>query len=482
MKGCYRILLFLFLLLTGLTSCDKISMYGDRDNGKNLVDTITLLERIQQRGKLVAVTEYNAINYYIFNGRPMGFQYDMLKDFCQSIGVKLELKVERNERACLELLDDGEADLVAVGVTITNERKRQYLLSDPLLTKHIVLVQQMPPHWENISTKDQIEKHLLRSTLELAGKTVTVVKGSHFETRLLNLIQEIGDTIYVNTVDSVNVQTLIEMVSNKEIDYTLADEHFAYILSKMYPNIDATMQVSFEQNIGWAMDKGSDSTLYLAVNRWIDRFNSDAISHRVFNRYFKTNSKVFVYNDSRHAMVSGNISIFDDIIKDKAAMIGWDWKLLASLIYQESKFNPEVSSFQGAYGLMQLMPSVMKKYGIDSSSSVEDHIHAGARLLQSINNKLPESIVDSLERVKFVLASYNAGMGHILDARRLASKYGKDPNVWSDNVDFFMLNKSKPLYYNDSLCYNGYARGVETYNFVSEILDRYHHYQTLVPE
>ena len=482
MKGRYLVILFFCSVVMCFVACDRCHLYSSRDEDISRVDTITLLERIQQRGKLVAVTEYNAINYYIFNGKPMGFQYDMLKDFCQSIDVKLELKIGRNERACLDLLDKGEADLVAVGVTITNERKKQYLLSDPLLTKHIVLVQQLPPHWEHISTKDQIEKHLLRSTLELAGKTVTVVKGSHFETRLLNLIQEIGDTIYVNAIDSVNVQTLIEMVSNKEIDYTLADEHFAKILTKMYPDIDANMAVSFEQNIGWAMAKTIDSSLYDAVNSWIDRFNSEAISHRVFNRYFKTNSRVFVYNDSRHTMVSGNISIFDDVIKEKAEMIGWDWKLLASLIYQESKFNPEVSSFQGAYGLMQLMPSVMKKYGIDSSSSVEDHIHAGACLIQSINNKLPESIVDSLERVKFVLASYNAGMGHILDARRLAAKYGKNPDVWSDNVDFFMLNKSKPLYYNDSLCFNGYARGVETYNFVTDILDRYHHYETLVQE
>ena len=129
---------------------------------------------------------------------------------------------------------------------------------------------------------------------------------------------------------------------------------------------------------------------------------------------------------------------------------------------------------------MQLMPVVMERYGVDYTSSVEEQIAAGGKLIQYLEGALPESITDSVQKKIFVLASYNSGLGHVLDARRLAEKYGRDPNVWFGNVDYFMLNKSKPQYYKDSVCRNGYARGAETCNFVEDVVERYEHYQALI--
>ena len=131
---------------------------------------------------------------------------------------------------------------------------------------------------------------------------------------------------------------------------------------------------------------------------------------------------------------------------------------------------------------MQLMPVVMERYGIDYDSTPEEQVEAGGKLLQYLENCLEKRVADSTERVKFVLAAYNAGLGHVYDAQRLASKYGKLPDVWpdvwDDNVDFFILNKSKAQYYNDTCCKAGYLRGTETFRFVEEVLERFYQYQT----
>jgi len=154
--------------------------------------------------------------------------------------------------------------------------------------------------------------------------------------------------------------------------------------------------------------------------------------------------------------------------------------MLASMIYQESQFRPSVRSWVGAYGLMQLMPETMKEFGVDTTSGIAEQIDAGVKLLQSFNKQLPDSISDSIQRIKFTLASYNGGLGHILDARRLAKLNGKDPNRWDENVDYFVLHLSEKKYYHNSLVRNGYMRGWETYQFVNEIFDRYQRYKTLI--
>ena len=99
-----------------------------------------------------------------------------------------------------------------------------------------------------------------------------------------------------------------------------------------------------------------------------------------------------------------------------------------------------------------------------------------------IDKQLPANITNKLERTKFILAAYNCGVGHVLDAIRLAAKYGKDPTIWTDNVEYFIVNKSNPKYLHDPVNRNGYLRGNETYNFVNQVLARYDHYRNLIEE
>lgn len=312
------------------------------------VDTLTVMEHLQERGVLRAVTHRQHLNYRLIEGRPSGFQFELLDDFCEEADLKLNLLVNDSLEDCYRMLSEGLVDL------------------------------------------------------------------------------------YAGEVDSLD----------------LTDTAFHHIL--------LTTPVALETSMAWVIPNNTqDSSLYETIIDWMDNFQRTSMKNS-FYRYFP-GGRVKSGSTS-----SGDqcISPFDNLIKAEAKRIHWDWRLLASIIYQESRFKPDLESDQGAYGLMQLMPIVMENYGIDYDSPPEDQLEAAGKLLLHIENELPESISDSLERQKFVLACYNAGLGHVMESRERAAKNGKDPDVWEDNVE----------HYNPR----------QTYRFVRDVIKRYSHYKALI--
>ncbi|MDA3944096.1 MAG: transporter substrate-binding domain-containing protein [Bacteroidetes bacterium] len=473
--------LALLVMLSGFWACNQNTDNNASSKNKLQADTTDKLQEIINRRKLVALTDYNSVNYYIYRGEPMGYQYEMLQKFTEHLGIRLELRIEENLQKGFKLLNKDKVDLIAMGLTVTGKRQSQYDFTDPIIITRQVLVQRMPEGWQKMATRDEIEGNLLRSSLELAGKTIHVEAGSIFKKRLETLMDEIADTIFI-VEDKREVEDLIAAVANGEIEYTIADEHIALINERIYPDIDAKMPISFPQKLAWAVKKEQDKALLNEINQWLQSFNNTLEARVIYNKYFKNNRVRYLAKSEYTSFNQGRLSAFDETIKAVANEIGWDWRLLASLIYQESEFNPDAVSWAGAYGLMQLMPVVMEQFGIDSTASPEEQIRIGGKFIQYLNRQIPASVTDSAERIKFILASYNAGVGHVLDARRLAKKYKKDPDVWTEQTDFFLLNKSKPAFYHDSVVYYGYARGEETYAFVEQITDRYDHYRNLILE
>ncbi|MEX1192185.1 MAG: transglycosylase SLT domain-containing protein, partial [Brumimicrobium sp.] len=149
-------------------------------------------------------------------------------------------------------------------------------------------------------------------------------------------------------------------------------------------------------------------------------------------------------------------------------------------IFQESKFKTGSESWAGAYGLMQFMPGTGPTYGVYPNSIPSVQIEGGMKKIHKDFHQW-KSIPDSIQRVKFTLGTYNAGIGHVLDAQRLAKKYGKDPKIWDDNVEIYIKRLSKPEFYQDEVCYYGYLRGTETFNYVRSIFIRYKEYKTAFP-
>jgi membrane-bound lytic murein transglycosylase F len=471
--------ILIIVLFTFLVSCNREKVIKEKDTKIALQSTDRVLKRVLDSKKLVATTDYNSTNYFIYRGEPMGYQYDLLKSFADFLNVKLEIKIINDVESSFECINNDQCDLIALGLTVTKERNRFINFSEPLSQTRQMLIQRKPDNWRKMQTMDEIESHLIRDPLMLAGKTVHIQKNTIFKSRLENLSDEIGADIEIVEHPEATVEELIDMVAKGKIDYTISDEHIALVNRKYYPDIDVNTAISFTQDIAWAVKKDANCLLD-TLNYWLGNFKKSRTYAFLYNKYFRNSRTINIAMSDYYSVKGGKISPYDHFIKEYSKIIDWDWRLLASLIYQESRFYPDAQSWAGAFGLMQLMPHTAEKYGIDTLSPPEEQIRAGVKFIKLLDQQFQDKIEDREERKKFVLASYNAGIAHVYDARRLAEKYNKNPNLWENNVDYYLLNKSKPEYYNDSVVKYGYCRGEESYNFVYEILDRYEHYKNLL--
>lgn len=436
------------------------------------------LPEIQKKGKLIAITDYNSISYFIYRGTPMGYQYELLQNLSKHLNLELELIVSNSLEDAFEKLKNNECHLLAINLNINNERKKLINFTIPIGQTRQVLIQKKPENWRKMNKKS-IDKHLVRNQLDLAKKDIYVVKNSAFYYRLQNLQDEIGDSIFIKEVGNYEEEQLITLVNKGEIDYTIADENVAKINQTYYPNIDIETPISFPQNQAWAISPNTP-LLTKAINNWIKNMENSSFHSYIYSKYFKS-EKAKSRTESPYMYIqSGKISPYDALFKKYSKLIDWDWRLLASLVYQESKFSPQIESWAGAYGLMQLMPSTAERFGVSKKSSPSVQIKGGVKFIKWLDRQLTDSILEKDERIKFILAAYNAGLGHIWDARRLAQANGKNPNKWTDEVDFFILNKSNPQYYNKELVKYGYLRGQETYDYVNKIIKRYKLYIELI--
>ncbi len=425
------------------------------------------LPAIREKGKLTVVTEFNSINYFIYKGQPMGFQYELLNELAEHLDLELDLKAGNDVAANLKGLVEGDYDLIASNLTITRERRDLVDFTVPHSQTCQVLVQRL-------KGRSSDRKGMLLSPLELAGKTVYVHGNSSYSARLKNIEEETGEDINIVEVPTETEQ-LIRMVAEGEIEYTVADQNIAQVNKTYYPGIDIETRVSFDQNLAWAVRKGS-VLLRDEINAWMSDFRRSAKYAVIYNKYFNSERSAFIVKSDYYYPETGKISRYDRVIKKEAERIGWDWRLIASMIFQESRFNPNITSWAGAFGIMQLMPATATEFGVSPKSSPEAQIKAGISLIQRLDRRFEKEITDPHERAKFVLAAYNIGYGHIRDAINLTKKYGGDPAVWDNSVEDFLLKKSEPRYFTDPVVNSGYCQGRQTYAYVREIMYRYDNY------
>ncbi|MBE0674397.1 MAG: transglycosylase SLT domain-containing protein [Bacteroidales bacterium] len=436
------------------------------------------LEGILERGKLVAVTDYNPTNYFIYKGEPMGFNFELLNLFATHIGVDLEIRTENDIESAIGMLNNGEADLLAMSLPVNGDLNTPLRFTQAIHETRQVLIQRKPDKWRTM-TADRVNASLLRNHLELADKVIYVPKGSFYSKRISHIQREIGDTIY--TVElPYETEGLVSLVAKGEIDYTICDESYARVAATFYPNLDINTPVSFSQKRSWAMRPLESEELGVEFDNWFRMYRNSRAYAFLYAKYFKNPRTGTIYSSRYYANSTGRISPWDEMIKSYSDSISWDWRLLAALIYQESRFDPYVTSHAGAYGLMQVMPSTGNHFGIDITSTPENNIRAGMLYIRWLEKMFSDRIPDQEERIRFILASYNAGPGHVLDAMRLANSEGIDSSTWYGSVESYILKKSDPRYYNHPEVQHGYFTGRETVSFVTDILKRYDHYRNII--
>lgn len=472
-----KIYKYLILIIIGLLPLIIAIFYNNsfEENDKDVNE----LNEIIKRKKIVALTTYSSDNYFIYKGEPLGFQYEMLKSLANYLDVELEIVVCHDFNEIFEWLEEGKGDIIAMNLTVTNERKKRFDFTHPHTITHQVLVQRKPDKWWTLS-KSEIDDKLIRNQVDLIDKTIHTRKESSYYSRLFNLSEEIGGNINIKIVSGdIDDEHLINMVSKGDIDYAVVDYNVAYSNSLILKNIDVNTPISLSQQLAWAVRKNSHN-FKDTINLWVDEFIKTKKYKKLQSKYYINKYQNISYNKTPYTINKSKLSGYDKLIKKHSKMINWDWRLLASLIYQESKFNDTVVSWMGAYGLMQVTPETAERFGYDTITSPEENIIAGVKLLRFLQRYWEKRIPDKNEQIKFILASYNVGLGHIIDARHLTEKYDKNPDIWDGNVAFFLKNKAFSKYYNDDVVKHGYCRGSETYGYVIKVLNRYKHFKNVL--
>lgn len=457
-------------------SCKGKSISKNTISGTTSLSRETDLPAILKKGKITVLAENSTASYFIYRGKKMGLEYELLKEYAEHLGVQLEIKMVANIDDLSTLLSQGKGDLISCNLTITKERSRIFAFSKPYLRSSQVLVQRKPKDWRARKAKDW-QNEIITDPLDLIGKKIHVWKNSSYYDRLIHLQEELGDTIYIEGVSgNVIPEDLIEQVATGVINYTVTDENVAKINSRFYSNIDINLELSIKQQIAFAMRK-ENPILLENFNSWLDDFMKTTTFRYIKHKYLNMSQFSAKSKDEFSTLGGKRISRFDQSIKKVAKEYNWDWRLLAALVYQESKFKTGQVSWAGAYGLMQFMPGTGPSYGVYPDSPPDVQIRGGMKKL-SKNFGEWDMIPDSIQRIKFTLGTYNAGQGHVQDARYLAEKYGDNPNIWDNHVEKYILQLSKPKYYRDQGVRSGYLRGSETYNYVREIFSRFAEYSS----
>lgn len=456
--------LSLILVMITLTlSCHKEKNQDEVEFLKFPVQTD--LGDIKKRGTIRAVVDNSSTSYYIFRGRRMGYEYEMLRDLSDRLNVELSLVLTNDIEEAFRFLNEGKADIIAINLEVSEERKKYANFTHSTNNLSTVLVQ-------------RTEGEILTALTELNHKTIHIRSGSIYKEQLETLQDSLNLEFQV-LEENETLEGLVDMVASGDIDYTIVDNDIALVNATYYENIDVNLEISEPSEVGWAVRKNAPDLLK-EINGWIEEGKKSAYFAILYGKYFLNKKNSYFRNTSAFSSISGDrISNYDELIKMGADELGWDWRLLAALIYKESRFDPTAVSYAGAQGLLQLMPVTLARFGVSKAHNPSESLLAGVQFLKYLDKFWRERVPESNERIRFILASYNVGHGHVEDAWRLALKFGKDTKRWS-NVAYYLERKSQPEFYKDPVVKSGYAKGHVTVAYVRDVINLYESYRVLV--
>jgi membrane-bound lytic murein transglycosylase F len=430
------------------------------------------LDDIKRRGSIRVLTRNNPVNYFLYRGQSMGFDYELARLAARQLDVRLEMIVPPREDLLVPWLLEGRGDVIASSFAITPEHRKVVEFSRPYLYADVVVVQ---PKGGAVP---------LRAPGDLRGKRIHVKRSSSDYERLVSLREEVGPFEIVEASEDLETCQLIGLVGDGLIPLTVADSHFLRAETARRDDVEA----AFRLGRGRSSEDG-EKAIAFGIRRdnpdlkaFFDRFVKDSYRGVEYNlarqRYFGPQPSVGV-ETLPPSSDEDVLSPYDDIIKKYARRFRLDWRLLAAQAFQESRFEPGAKSWSGARGLFQIMPRTALELGLRDVEHPETGIHAGVKYMSDLVSRF-ESKVPLKHRVRFALAAYNAGWGHLRDARRLAMQQGWDPNKWFGHTEKAILLLEHPSFYRRTR--HGYCRGSETVKYVSQIQLRYDHYAALVPE
>lgn len=446
---------------------------------------------IRARDTLTLLTAYNSTGYFVYRGEPMGFEYELLRRFANHHDLVLETRVVTGRDSLLDGLARGEGDVAAARLVPGHDQRERIAFTRGLYATRPTLVQQtgapagVPAAADTIlrrrtgSAPAAVRARRISQPGQLTGEKVYAARSEYLD-RLVEISDSLsGDIEVVEVEGGVSAEALIRRVARGEVQLAAAEENIAKLHGSYFSNVEVAPALGPPHEVAWAV-RGNAPELLAALNAWLAQDSVRNMVEELYETYFVDRRGYGERVRSEYlSSETGRLSRYDALLKQHAGELGWDWRLLASQAYQESRFNPTARSWAGAQGLLQLMPGTARELGVSNANDPAQNVAGAVRHLRGLIETWSSKIPDPSERLRFVLASYNVGTGHVEDAQRLTEKNGGDPTRWED-VSYWLLQKSKREVYNDPVVKHGFARGLEPVTYVARVLERFDHYRQFV--
>jgi membrane-bound lytic murein transglycosylase MltF len=440
--ACY--LSFLFFIIFLFVSVSE-AVHPDKHNPlaahfkKQYTDD---LDGLLKRRYIRVLTTFNRTNFFIAGGKQYGFEYSLLKDYEKFLNKKIKrrdlkvvvdfIPVSRDK--LLPLLVEGYGDIAAAGLTITPERLKKVNFTDPYLkgVDEIIVIHK--------SVKG------LKTLYDLSGRIVYIRESSSYYENLQELNRRfkqkgLRPVRIQKANEELETEDILEMVNSGAVKITVSDSHIATIWSKIFHDIilRTDLKIKENQKIAWMVRK-NNPLLRNSLNRFLKTHKKGTLLGNIyFNRYYKNTKWI---KNPLSKSERAKLEKYKKLFKKYAQAYGFDWMLVMALAYQESGLDNNKKSHTGAVGVMQILPRTAadKRINIRDVHKVENNIHAGVKYLAFLRDRyFNEKQLRERDRVRFVLAAYNAGPTKIKRARALARKMGLNPDKWFRNVEMAVL-------------------------------------------
>lgn len=413
---------------------------------------LPLLTRVHSLGVLRVATFNSPTTYYVGPTGPMGFDYDLARAFAEKLGLKIEILVAESQAEVLELVRSGRAHLGA-GMAVTPQAESQLRFTAPLRSTVLQVIYRAG--------------HPKPKTLYDVTAPITVPADSAAAITLRELSQLNPQLKFKEDPDQ-GYEDLLYRVNVEDETYTLAPSDIVAINQRYYPQLHVAFALPDSQNVAWAFAPG-DESLARAADDFLAGLDPRVLA-QVRDRYFGHVARVGTYGALALAThTQTRLPRYRKAFEAAGARYNLDWRLLAAVGYQESLWDPEATSPTGVRGLMQITNDTADFLNISDRLNPAQAIDGAARYLQQLVAKLPPEIPEP-DRTWMALAAYNVGFGHLMDAREITAKRGRDPNRWVEVRDNLLLLTQVKWHRETKY---GYARGYEAVSYVGNVRSYY---------
>ena len=417
----------------------------------------SMLDKIKASKTLNVVLLNAPSTYYIGTEGAQGFEYDLLNSYAKHLDVDLNITTAHTIKEAIELSQNPSIHITSSALAKTKRREESFNFGP----SYFEVQEQVICHRGMLGSKK-----FPRDVEDLSGLRITVGEGTSYRETIEALIVD-GFEINATYTSEHSTEELLAKVARNEIDCTIADSNIYAVNLRYFTEIALAFAISPREQLAWVLADNS-SELEADMYSWFNTFNQSGSMAELKDHYYSYVLFFDYYNTKMfYKRMKSRLPKYEKHFKSIGESYEIPWTLLAAVSYQESHWNPKAKSFTGVRGLMMLTRKTAKILGVKNRLDPKQSIKGGTRHLKQMLKLVPQE-VSGENRLKFALAAYNIGMGHIYDAQKLAKKMGLDQNVWND------LKKSLPLlsqkkYY--QTLRHGYARGSEPVRYVDSIYD-----------